>query len=92
MVEVFKTNVKSEQKARKITDQIHKTFIGYLANFDLEDCDKILRIKYPGSSLQSSSLIALLREWGVHAEVLPDGDFSDASKTLLQSCTMVNKI
>jgi hypothetical protein len=83
MVEVFKTNVKNKHKAKKIIDQIHKTFDGYFANFDLEDCDKILRIKYTGNSLRSSRLIELLKNWEVQAEVLPDNDSSNASEQLL---------
>ena len=45
MVEVFKTNVKDQGVADKLIDQIHRIFIGYMANFDLEDCDNILRVK-----------------------------------------------
>ena len=45
MVEVFKTNVKDPHHAAMLIDCIHKSFDGYNANFDLEDCDKILRVK-----------------------------------------------
>ena len=79
MVEVFKTNVRSKHKAKKIIDQIHKTFDGYLANFDLEDCDKILRIKSFERSIESSYVIELLKNKEVQAEILPDGELSDAS-------------
>jgi len=44
MVEAFKINVSDADKANLLLDQIHNTFKGYKANFDLEDCDKILRI------------------------------------------------
>jgi hypothetical protein len=69
MIEVFKTNVKDRQHASMLVDQIHKTFGDYKANFDLEDCDKILRVKSPGS-IQPSQLISLLKGFGFKAEVL----------------------
>ena len=45
MVEVFKTNVMDRRQAQMLVDQIHQLFKNYHSNFDLEDCDKILRIE-----------------------------------------------
>jgi len=72
MVEVFKTNVNDRSQANKLVDLIHNIFAGYKANFDLQDCDKILRVKSSTGSVQSSRLITLLKEFGFNAEVLPD--------------------
>jgi len=47
MIEVFKTNVKHADHAKILVDQIHTTFADYTANFDLEDCDRILRVVSP---------------------------------------------
>ncbi len=44
MVEVFKTNVKDKIIADKITAELHSLFGGNI-NFDLDDCDKILRVE-----------------------------------------------
>jgi len=44
MVEVFKTNVEDKKIADKITAELQKLFGGNI-NFDLEDCDKILRVE-----------------------------------------------
>lgn len=74
MVEVFKTNVKDWDHANMLLDQIHKTFGDYKANFDLEDCDKILRVKCATGLIESSLLINLLKDFGFNAEVLPDDD------------------
>lgn len=71
MIEVFKTNVKDRDHANMLVDQIHKTFGDYNANFDLEDCDKILRVKCATGSVQPSLLINLLEDHGFSAEVLP---------------------
>lgn len=72
MIEVFKTNVKEDCHANLLIDQIHKTFEGHEANFDLEDCDKILRVKCRSGLIQPSKFIRLLNDFGFHAEVLPD--------------------
>ena len=74
MIEVFKTNVKNRRRAKMLVDQIHKTFIGYKANFDLHDCDNILRVECTTGDIQSSLLIDVLKNLGFHAEVLPDND------------------
>ncbi|AHM62765.1 hypothetical protein D770_22590 [Flammeovirgaceae bacterium 311] len=72
MVEVFKTNVSSPDQANRLLVQIHNTFIHYRANFDLWDCDHILRVKSTNGSIQPLPLILLLKKNGFRAEVLPD--------------------
>ena len=72
MVEVFKTNVGNQVQATMLVDQIHKNFSYYKANFDLEDCDRILRIKYVNGFIEPSLVINLLDDFGFNAEVLPD--------------------
>jgi hypothetical protein len=70
-VEVFKTDIEDPKQAKWIIDQIEKSFANYKVNFDLEDCDRILRVEYEGA-MQTSLLIDLLRINGCNAEVLPD--------------------
>lgn len=72
MVEVFKTDVNHRMHANMLIEQIHKTFTGYKANFDLEDCDRILRVKSITGAVEARRLIRLLDELGFRAEVLPD--------------------
>jgi hypothetical protein len=72
MIEVFKTNVCNGDHANILIDHIQKTFIGYKANFDLDDCDKILRVKNTTGLINAFALISLLKELGVIAEILPD--------------------
>ena len=72
VVEVFKTNVIDPGQARMLVDHIHKSFRDYKANFDLEDCDKILRIKSAAGFVQAQVLIDLLHNLGCVAEILPD--------------------
>lgn len=72
MVEVFRTNVTDRHHANMLLDHIHRSFAGYKANFDLEDCDRILRVKSAAGFIQASYLIELLKDFGFHAEVLSD--------------------
>ena len=72
MVEVFKTNVEDCSQAYLLIEQIHKTYTHYKANFDLEDCDRILRVESNLSGIEPSLLISLLSEFGYDAEILQD--------------------
>jgi len=72
MIEVFKTDVKDHLLATAVRERIHRTFPRYRANFDLEDCDHILRVEHPGGMVQAGAVIDLLNHWGIRAEVLPD--------------------
>lgn len=45
MIEVFKTNVSDSSHAAQLVDLIQECFRGHEANFDLHDCDNILRVK-----------------------------------------------
>ena len=44
MIFVFKTNVDSISKVKKVTPKLNQLFPNSKWNFDLEDCDNILRI------------------------------------------------
>lgn len=72
MIEVFKTNVECPDQAMMLLDQIHRNFSDYKANFDLQDCDNILRVKSAKEYIEPDCLISLLKDFGFHAEVLPD--------------------
>ena len=72
MIEVFKTNVMSEEQASRLVRQIHLKFKHYEANFDLEDCDRILRVNCRSGLPDAGGLMALLQEFGFVAEVLGD--------------------
>lgn len=72
MVEVFKTSVHEFSTAEKLIGLIGQVYPGLKANFDLGDCDRILRIVSPGESIIPSGIIRILVENGFDAEVLPD--------------------
>jgi hypothetical protein len=72
MIEVFKTDVSERCQANLILERLHLVFADYIANFDLEDCDRILRVKSKTGNIQTSCLIDLLKSFGYRAEVLQD--------------------
>jgi len=74
MVEVFKTNVTNKVDAALIIAHIHLNHPFYNANFDLQDCDHILRVKSVKDRIRAASLIKLVNAFGYHAEVLTESE------------------
>lgn len=72
MVEVFKTSVIRENQAALVLDRIHAKFNQCKANFDLEDCDHILRVEYPENIQDPKAIMEVVRSLGFEAEILPD--------------------
>lgn len=72
MVEVFKTDVVKQSQARLLTDLICLAFTGYRATFDLEDCDKVLRISSECPEVCHAGIIRLLESFGYQAALLED--------------------
>ena len=72
MVEVFKTNVVNPEHAKMLREQIKLNYSEYEVNFDLEDCDRILRIKSLRGTVQTDLIIKLMNEFGFAAQILPD--------------------
>jgi hypothetical protein len=69
VIEVFKTNVKDKEHADMLLERILNTF-GYRASFDLEDCDRVLRVVSTVGVIEIACLIKLLEELLCEAEVL----------------------
>lgn len=72
MVEVFKTTVDNHVQAFKLSEAIHRAFPGCRANFDLDDCDRILRVENHGNRVNACAVIHLIISHGCFAEVLND--------------------
>ena len=43
-VEIFKTNVQAQDEAEQLVAILQSNFPHYKVNFDLHDCDRILRV------------------------------------------------
>jgi hypothetical protein len=68
MVEVFKTNVEQENQAVKLLADLTKRFPAFVINFDLEDSDKILRVK--GKNIEPKQIIEVLNSNGLQGQIL----------------------
>ena len=84
MVEVFKTNIEDPLRAKWLVSKIDETFSSYKANFDLDDCDNILRVECCKGLVESKILISFLEKYGCAAEVLKDDIYlyTEAGKNL----------
>lgn len=68
MVTVFKTNVSTKIRAKSIVEKLASELSGCRINFDLEDCDKILRIE--GLDIDEGKITKFLRNHKVQYEEL----------------------
>jgi hypothetical protein len=68
MIEVFKTNVQKARDAQKLVALLQTHFPCSKINFDLHDCDKIMRVE--GNDFIPIRIMALLNENGFMCSVL----------------------
>ena len=68
MVEVFKTNVEELKASKQIIQLLLEQFPSHKINFDLDDCDKILRVD--GNNIPAKKVIELVNENGYECEIL----------------------
>lgn len=68
MVDVFKTNVTVAVQAMKLVSRIRQEFPDLQVNFDLGDCDKILRIE--GIAIPKDKITKALVSQGYLCEAL----------------------
>jgi hypothetical protein len=69
MVAVFKTNVLFQKDALQIVDTLEKIMTHAKINFDLEDCDKILRIEGT-KTVKNKDIMNFLKGLGYNCEIL----------------------
>jgi len=70
MIEVFKTNVGETAQAKRIIDVLLEHFPEHKINFDLHDCDRILRVE--GKNFTPEKIVGLVVESGFYCNVLED--------------------
>ena len=68
MVEVFKTNVRNTREAKLIIQKLEEEFPKYKINFDLSDCDRILRIQ--GHHILEGKIISIVTSLNYNCEIL----------------------
>ena len=68
MVEVFKTNVQNETLANQLMEELSIHFPHCKINFDLYDCDNILRVE--GNMVNPERIIETLNKNGYLCHIL----------------------
>lgn len=68
MVEVFKTNISDKVIADALTHELQRLFPGTSVNFDLDDCDRILRVA--GHGIIAGNIVDVLSRRGHFCEIL----------------------
>jgi len=68
MIEVFRTNIETTSDAHNLIEMLDQLLPGSHINFDLHDCDKILRVE--GNDFSVDAIVSLLSKKGFNCEVL----------------------
>lgn len=68
MVEVFKTNVRQTEEAEMLIGKFTEHFPTHEINFDLSDCDRILRVQ--GNDIAEEKIIDIVSSFNYECEVL----------------------
>lgn len=68
MVEIFKTNVQEVAASKMLIRKLFERFQADRISFDLEDCDKVLRVE--GASFSPDDIIVSIRSFGYTCEIL----------------------
>ena len=68
MVEIFKTNVQHPKQAVMLLAALSQEFPLFKINFDLDDCDRILRVE--GENIAHEEIIELITLNGCQCNIL----------------------
>jgi len=68
MIEVFKTNVQKKAQSKMLLSILSEAFPSFKINFDLSDCDKVLRVE--GENMQAPGIVLLVEKYGFKCEIL----------------------
>ncbi|MBX7124766.1 MAG: hypothetical protein K1X47_03670 [Cyclobacteriaceae bacterium] len=70
MVEVFRTNVENHEQAALLRIALIQKHPAWSVHFDLEDCDKVLRIQATDPCIPSEEVEDTLQRQGFQCELL----------------------
>jgi len=71
-VEIFKTNVCNANQSARVIQLLSERFLEYEVNFDLDDCDQILRIETAFGEINNAKIKQVLASAGYSCQELPD--------------------
>jgi hypothetical protein len=72
MVEIFRTNVNNRRLADRVLKTLRANLPAYRFNFDLDDCDRILRAQSEGAAIETTSVIRIVRDHCIEITVFED--------------------
>lgn len=67
-VEVFRTNVQDAVEAKQLVELLLQFYPECIISFDLDDCDKVLRME--GQGVEAAKVLLLLEKCGYAGSVL----------------------
>jgi len=68
MIEVFKTNVQKKVESKALLGKLSEAFPASKINFDLSDCDKVLRVE--ADNIEALTIMNLVKNYGFECEIL----------------------
>ena len=71
-VQVFKTDVQDQKDAKRIILFLHQNYSHCKVNFDLDDCDRILRIESRLGPVKETAIQLVVAGYGYDCEPLQD--------------------
>ncbi|MBN9384737.1 MAG: hypothetical protein J0H74_28540 [Chitinophagaceae bacterium] len=72
IVQIFKTDVRDRLVARHIVLFLQQTYTHCRINFDLDDCDRILRVESQQGKIEETEIQLLIAKYGHYCEPLQD--------------------
>ena len=72
MVEIFKTNVKSKKLANRVLKALRSDVPACNFNFDLEDCDRILRAQCDCIHIEIMKIIQIVKDHSIEVSLLEE--------------------
>jgi hypothetical protein len=72
VIEIFKTNVNSKRQANRVLKSLYTHLPAYFVNFDLDDCDRILRVQSKNLPVDTIKVIQIVKDHSVEINLLED--------------------
>lgn len=72
IVEIFKTDVTDDLKSSIIVRMLNERFPSYIVNFDLDDCDRILRVESRKEDIDIPTLIEFVSDLKTQITLIED--------------------
>lgn len=67
---VYKTDVDEHSKAKTILDEIYQIFPDSDLSFDLDDCDKVLRVEHSDGSIDEEKILQIVKNKNIQIDTL----------------------